>query len=70
MAEPRVVVFGYREVGHACLEVLLERRVNVVAVFTHADDAQENAWFPSVAALAGRHGIPVHTPRTSTRRRG
>ena len=62
MAEPRVVVFGYREVGHACLEVLLERRVNVVAVFTHADDAQENAWFPSVAALAGRHGIPVHTP--------
>lgn len=62
MASPRVLVFGYRDVGHACLETLVEGGANVVGVFTHEDDPGENAWFPSVASLARSHGIPVHTP--------
>ena len=60
MASLRVVVFGYRDVGHACLEVLLERGVDVVALFSHEHDAQETAWFPSVAALARAHGAAMH----------
>lgn len=58
----RVLFFGYSEVGYACLELLLKRGVNVVAVFTHQDDAHETGWFRSVPGLAGQHGIPVYTP--------
>ncbi len=60
-AIPRIVVFAYSEIGHACLKLLLERGVQVVGVFTHADDPQETLWFPSVARLAGAHGIPAST---------
>jgi methionyl-tRNA formyltransferase len=58
-ATPRVLVFGYSEVGHACLKLLLERGVRVVAVVTHADDPHETQWFPSVARLAASHDIPL-----------
>lgn len=61
-AGPRVLFFGYSEVGYACLERLLKRRVNVVAVFTHQDDAHETGWFRSVPQLAAQRGIPVYTP--------
>jgi len=60
-AAPRVLVFAYSEVGHACLKLLLDRGVQVVGVFTHADDPHETPWFPSVARLAGAHGISVST---------
>jgi methionyl-tRNA formyltransferase len=33
----RVVVFGYHDIGVACLEELLARGANVVAVGTHRD---------------------------------
>ena len=59
---PRVVVFGYSEVGVRCLEVLIERGAHIVAVFTHADDPGEVQWFGSVADLASRHDIPVRMP--------
>lgn len=62
MTGPRVLVFAYRDVGHECLQALLERRANVVAVLTHADEANERVWFRSVAALARAHAIPVHAP--------
>jgi len=58
---PRVLAFAYSEVGHACLNLLLDRAVQVVGVFTHADDPRETPWFPSVARLAGAHRIPVST---------
>lgn len=59
---PRVVVFGYHDIGAACLEVLLEQGAGVVAVVTHRDDPAETLWFASVAALAASRGIPVFTP--------
>jgi methionyl-tRNA formyltransferase len=58
----RTVVFAYSDVGHACLSEILAQRDQVVALFTHADDPGETQWFASVAELARRHGIPVHTP--------
>lgn len=61
-AAPAIVLFAYQDVGYVCLEELLARGANVRALFTHADDPDENRWFRSVAALAQQHGIPVHTP--------
>ena len=59
MTPPRIVLFGYSDVGHACLTELMRRGANVAAVYTHADAPDEAAWFPSVARLAADHGIPV-----------
>jgi len=59
MTAPRVALFGYSDVGHACLSLLLERGVNVVAAYTHRDDPSERLWFPSLAALARDHRIAV-----------
>jgi len=58
----RVVVFGYSDIGVACLQELLGRGANVVAVATHREDPGETIWFGSVAELATAHRIPVHTP--------
>ena len=57
-----MVVFGYSDVGVACVQELLEQGANVVAVVTHRDDPTETIWFGSVAGLAGVHRIPSHTP--------
>lgn len=62
MREPRVLVFAYHDVGHACLATLFAANANVVGVFTHEDDPREEIWFKSVAALARVHGVPVYTP--------
>lgn len=59
---PRLIVFGYHDIGYACLQELLDRGANVVAVVTHRDDPGETIWFGSVAELATARGIPVHTP--------
>ena len=59
---PRIVVFGYSDLGVVCLQQLLDRGANVVAVVTHRDDPEESIWFGSVAALAVSRNIPVHTP--------
>src|SRR5437868_63155 len=61
-AAPGIVVFGYHDVGYECLDALIQRGERVVALITHEDNPRENIWFKSVAALARRHGIPVHTP--------
>jgi methionyl-tRNA formyltransferase len=62
MSEPRVLVFAYHDVGHECFAALLERRVQVVGVFTHTDDPEERIWFKSVAQLARTQTVPVYTP--------
>ena len=59
---PRVVVFGYHDVGAACLEVLLDLGADVVGVVTHRDDPAETIWFASIAELAEARGIPTFWP--------
>ena len=61
---PRIVFFGYSEVGAECLALLLERGDNVVALITHEDDPQEKIWFRTPAALAREKGVSVFTPAT------
>jgi len=62
MPSPRVLFFGYSEVGYATLEMLLARGVHVVGVFTHLDDGHETQWFRSVPKLAAEHSLPIFTP--------
>jgi methionyl-tRNA formyltransferase len=58
----RVVVFGYQDIGVACLKELLRQKAIVATVVTHQDDPGERIWFGSMADLASTHGIPVYTP--------
>jgi methionyl-tRNA formyltransferase len=62
MAAPRILFFGYSEVGHDCLSLLLERGDNVVALITHEDSPGEKIWFKTPAVAARSRGIPVHSP--------
>jgi len=57
-----IIVFGYHDVGAACLDLLIERGESVVAVFTHEDDPKERVWFRSVAGVAHQAGLSVYTP--------
>lgn len=61
-SKPRIIVFGYHEVGYRCLEWLISQGENLIAVFTHEDSPHEEIWFRSVTGLARAHGIPVFTP--------
>jgi methionyl-tRNA formyltransferase len=61
---PRILFFGYSEVGYECLSLLLGRGDNVVALITHEDNPQEKIWFKTPAVAAREKGIPVFTPAT------
>jgi methionyl-tRNA formyltransferase len=62
MPAPRILFFGYSEVGHDCLSLLLERGDNVVGLITHEDSPTERIWFKTPAEAARAKGVPVHTP--------
>ena len=49
---PRIIFFGYSEVGYDCLSLLLERGDNVVALITHEDSPHEKIWFGQGAGHA------------------
>jgi methionyl-tRNA formyltransferase len=62
MPRSRILFFGYSEVGHECLELLLARGDNVVALITHEDNPDEKIWFKTPAVAAREKGIPIFTP--------
>ena len=62
MAAPRILFFGYSEVGYECLSLLLERGDNVVALITHTDNPAEKIWFKTPALVARERGVPVFAP--------
>lgn len=64
MSKPRILFFGYSEVGYECLSLLLERGDNVVALITHEDNPHEKIWFKTPALAAREQGIPVFTPES------
>lgn len=59
----RAVVCAYGEVGHACLDALLDLGVDVALVVTHDDAPGEKIWFPSVRDRAVTSGVRVIAPR-------
>ena len=62
MTKPTAVVCAYSSVGTAALEGLLEAGVEVRALYTYAQGADEQ-WFTPPAAVAQIQGIPVHQAR-------
>ena len=58
----KAIVLAYHNIGCVGIEALLRNGIEIVAVFTHTDDPQENTWFDSVAELAASKGIPVFAP--------
>lgn len=58
----RAVVFGYHEIGYVCFEELINSGVEVLCLFTHEDDPEEEIWFRKPEALAVVHNIPVYKP--------
>ena len=62
MSRPRILFFGYSEVGYECLSLLLERGDHVVALITHEDNPHEKIWFKTPAAAAREKNVPVFTP--------
>src|SRR4051812_36529021 len=62
MSAPRILFFGYSEVGYECLSSLLARGDNVVALITHEDNPNEKIWFKTPAVAAREKKIPVFTP--------
>jgi methionyl-tRNA formyltransferase len=62
MPRPRILFFGYSEVGYECLDLLVGRGDDVVGLFTHQDNPNENIWFKTPAIAARDRGIPVSTP--------
>lgn len=63
MNRPRIVVFAYSEPGYTCLKELIKAKANIVAVFTHQDDPNEEIWFHSVYDLAKEYNLPVFRPK-------
>ncbi len=59
---PRILFFGYSQVGYECLSLLLSRGDNVVALVTHEDHPGEKLWFKTPAIAAREAGLPVFTP--------
>ena len=58
----KTIVLAYHGIGCLGLEALLRHGFEVLSVFTHTDDPNENRWFPSVAQTAASHGLPVFAP--------
>jgi methionyl-tRNA formyltransferase len=58
----KIIVLGYHNIGYRCLEYLTWKKENVVAVFTHKDNPDENLFFDSMAEAAGSGGIPCYMP--------
>jgi len=64
MSKPALLVFAYHDVGYECLNVLIERGENILAVITHEDNPNERIWFRSVKDLVRQSNIPVFTPES------
>ncbi len=64
MSKPRILFFGYSEVGYECLSLLLERGDNVVALITHEDNPHEKISFKTPAVAAREKNLPVFTPES------
>ncbi len=58
----RTVVLAYHNIGCTGIKALLQNGFDILAVFTHTQDPNENIWFDSVAKLASAHSIPTFAP--------
>jgi methionyl-tRNA formyltransferase len=65
MSKPSILVFAYHDIGYECLDALIQNDEYILAVITHKDNPEEEIWFRSVAKLAKKFDIPVHSPESA-----
>lgn len=58
----KAVVFAYHDMGCLGVQAVLDAGYDIAAIFTHANNPAENAFFGSVSRLAAEAGIPVYAP--------
>jgi methionyl-tRNA formyltransferase len=58
-ARPRILVFGFSDLGHRCLEYLIGRRAKVVGCYTYSEPPGPGGWPPSLLPLCAAHEIPT-----------
>lgn len=59
----RILFLGGKNVGHGCLQAILDRGTDeVVGLFANPGDEDPARWFRSASELARAHGIPVFAP--------
>ncbi len=58
----KAVILAYHTIGCTGIKALLSQGFDILAVFTHHDDPDENIWFESVPELAAANHIPVYAP--------
>ncbi|MBN6045950.1 bifunctional UDP-4-amino-4-deoxy-L-arabinose formyltransferase/UDP-glucuronic acid oxidase ArnA [Citrobacter sp. ku-bf4] len=58
----KAVVFAYHDMGCLGVQAVLDAGYEIAAIFTHADNPGENAFFGSVSRLAADAGITVYAP--------
>lgn len=61
---PRILFFGFSDVGYRCLKLLLDKGCDVIGVFTHDADPHEAHWFQTPESLAKENFIRVFKPDT------
>ena len=62
MGPMKTVVFAYHDMGLTGLMALKRAGFEIVAIFSHDDDPEENCWFGSVPAWAKGNNIPLFCP--------
>ena len=58
----KTIVFAYHDFGCSGIRALRAAGFDIVAVFTHRDNPQENIFFESVARLCAELDIPAYVP--------
>ncbi len=58
----KTVVFAYHDMGLTGLKALQRAGFEIAAVFSHADDPEENCWFGSVPDWAKENNVPLFCP--------
>lgn len=58
----KALAFAYHNMGIAGLEALKRNGFDILAVFSHRDDREENIWFGSVAEWAETNKVPLFCP--------
>ncbi len=62
--DAKILFFGFSDVGYRCLKYMIDQGMNVIGVFTHDTDPQEECWFKTPESIAKENFIPVFKPKT------
>lgn len=59
----KILFIGSKDIGHSCLQQLINWNKNIVGVIARPDDPHKGQWYKSVTTLAQQHNIPCFQPK-------